>query len=148
MRRIVLCTIVGAFVLGLLGCSQRIGDFTLISTKNVDIGKKFKKVGRKTGEDSVGEFLFIPFGAPDMKAAVDNAIESADGDLLTNAVVDFKYFSVILFGSRTIEVTGDVWKLASAGDRGELYELRRGDDGWELVSPGGDIRKVDFAALR
>ena len=58
-----------------VGCSQRVGDFTIISTKNVDIGSQYKKVDRFKGTDSRPDVLFIPLGVPDLKQAVDDCIE-------------------------------------------------------------------------
>jgi hypothetical protein len=138
-----------------VGCTQRIGDFTLISTKNVDIGGKYKKVdGRFEGTDAKAEILGIPLGIPDLKQAVDNCIESGKGELISNAVVEFNYWSIILYGQRKYIVKGDVWAKASMGDLNdpdtELYSLRASDSGYELVSTADPMKvvKVQTFAFR
>jgi hypothetical protein len=118
-----------------VGCSQRIGDFTLISTKNVEIGGKYKKAERMRGEDKAFYFLF-PFGTPNLKNAVDKCIEAGGGELLTNAVINSS--APFLVGSFGFEVVGDVWVKATMGDLYdpdiELYELKLTSNGFELWS--------------
>jgi hypothetical protein len=154
-NRIALLSIVAIFIGSLVGCSQRIGDFTLISTKNVDIGGKYKKIdGRFSGDDSRGVFLGIPLGTPNLKTAVDNCIESGKGDLITNAVLDGSYWSVIIWGEQKYTVTGDVWVKASMSDlmnpSGQLFELQASPQGYELVSLSdpSQVVKVQFLVSR
>jgi hypothetical protein len=136
------------------GCSQRIGDFTVISSKNVDIGGKYKMTERQTGSDSRPDVLLIPIGIPDLKQAVDNCIEAGKGDLLTNAVIDFSQWTAIVYGKRTYTVTGDVWVKASMSDLldpdVELFQLLGGSAGLELVSVAVPTQriKVDYFASR
>jgi hypothetical protein len=137
------------------GCSQRIGDFTVISTKNVEIGGKFKKLdARFKGEDSKGMFLGIPLGVPSLKTAVDNCIEAGKGDLLTNAVLDMSFWTVIIWGEQKYTATGDVWMKAGMSDlrdgATDLSELRADALGYELVSVQEPSRvvRVDYLASR
>jgi hypothetical protein len=139
----------------LAGCSQRIGDFTVISTKNVDIGGKYKKMeGRYKGEDGRGVFLGIPLGQPNLKTAVDNCIESGNGELITNAVIDASFWTAIVWGEQKYTVTGDVWTKASMSDLQnpgiDLYELQGGQKGYTLMSTTDPSRayKVDYLASR
>jgi hypothetical protein len=72
-----------------IGCTQRLGDFTLISTKNVDLSDAsidVKKGRRVTGEDCRFIALFIPLGEPSIKEAVDDALEKGNGNLLVDQV--------------------------------------------------------------
>jgi hypothetical protein len=148
---IVLLSLFAFAVTSFIGCSQRIGDFTLISTKNVDIGGNYKKLNdRFEGEDSRGEILAIPLGIPNLKTAVDNCIEAGDGELLTNAVIDFSYWTVIFYGERKYTVTGDVWVKASTSDllnpSEEIFELKTNSHGFQLVSltEPTKVIKVDY----
>lgn len=77
---------VALVVLG--GCSTRLVDFTVISSKNVNVPTK-QKGQRVTGEDCVFVFISIPFGIPNMKEAIDRAIETAGPsyDALVDGVV-------------------------------------------------------------
>jgi hypothetical protein len=137
----------------IVGCSTRIGDFTLMSTKNVEIGGKYKKLDQRyKGSDSKPIILGFPIGNPDLKQAVDNCIESGKGVLITNAVIDFSFFTIFIYGQRTYTVTGDVWVRADVSDLSnpniELYELHAtADDGLELVSTTEPTRTLKAELL-
>ena len=92
------------------GCSTRVGDFTMVSTKNVDLshGADFKLgVAKVKGEDSKPIILYFPIGQPDMKTAIDRAIESTPGAIaLTDVVITRSAVWFILGGQNTIEVEG------------------------------------------
>ena len=76
-----------AGVVLLSGCSMRIVDFTAISTKNVDI-QSLETGNRVVGQDCAPIFL-VPLGVPNMKTAIDRAIENAGPgyDALIDGVV-------------------------------------------------------------
>jgi hypothetical protein len=148
---VVLLSVFVIFILAFVGCSQRVGDFTLISTKNVEIGGKYTKVeGRFEGEDSKGVILGIPLGQPNLKTAVDNCIEAGNGSLLTNAVIDASYWSAIIWGQQKITVTGDVYVKAEMSDllnsNEEFFELRVNSESFTLVSLKNPTKiiKVDY----
>ncbi|RSZ23649.1 hypothetical protein [Acinetobacter bereziniae] len=62
-------------VLILSGCSVRMADLTVASTKNYNLNSnKFIKGERVVADDSVPVILF-PLGIPNMKTAMDKAIE-------------------------------------------------------------------------
>lgn len=88
------------FVVILSGCVTRLGDFTLISTKNVDLtkGASFQRgPSRVKGEDVATIIIFIPTGIPNMKTAIDKAIESVPGAIaLLDAVLSQKAWWFIL----------------------------------------------------
>jgi hypothetical protein len=132
-----------SFVL-LSGCSQRIGDFTLISTKNVDIGGKYKKLDtRFKAEDRKPVIIGIPIGIPNIKTAVDNCIESGKGELLTNAVLDVSFWTMIVYGEQWYTVTGDVWVKSEIAENGEeIFELLPGSNGYVLVSVNDHSNKI------
>jgi hypothetical protein len=138
--------LLAAFTL-MTGCTQRIGDFTLISTKNVDIGGKYKRLdGRYMGEDGKGMVIGIPLGIPSLKTAVDNCIEKGRGDLLTNAVLESSFWTFIIYGEEKYTVTGDVWVKAGTSDllnpSINLYELQGTPRGYELVSLSDPSQRV------
>jgi hypothetical protein len=67
-------------ILSLTSCVHRLTDFTIISTKNISMDANRGK--RVKGEDCSLMILFIPvFGKlnPDLKDAIDNAIEGDNG---------------------------------------------------------------------
>ena len=101
-RTIVFGVIVLALVLS--GCSQRMIDFSVISSKNVSIATKAKG-SMSEGEDWSHWFLFIPVNGniiPSLEEAVDRAIETAgpEYDALMDGVVYSKfYWALIAFGN-------------------------------------------------
>ncbi|GEA02564.1 hypothetical protein KUL17_14610 [Alteromonas sp. KUL17] len=90
------------------GCAQRVADFTLASTKNIDINKgDFVKGPRVKGEDSKPVIIF-PLGIPNVKEAADKAIESDKCAVgLTDVTADSVVFS-FLIGYIAYEVEGDL----------------------------------------
>lgn len=87
------------------GCSMRITDFTVISTKNVNV-KAAKAPSRVVGTDCIVVFLF-PFGIPNMKTAIDKAIEQAGPqyDALIDGVVYIDNYHFIV-GQQCYRVEG------------------------------------------
>lgn len=99
------------FLLVLLSsCSHRLLDFTVVSSKNMPIterGTEFKKATQRvTGEDS--KFHIFGFGGlPDIKEAVDQAIEKFPGAVaLTDGVISYKTWSIFLVGNSKYIVEG------------------------------------------
>ena len=80
----------------LAGCTMRMVDFTVISSKNVKVPTKVRGE-RVTGKDCIFVF-FIPLGVPNMKEAIDRAIESAGGeyDALIDGVVYQDLYAFII----------------------------------------------------
>ncbi len=135
MKRSTCFVFLSFFLLGLFGCSYRLGDFTVLSTKNVELGAKYEKVG--TGEESDEVFvLYIPLGSPNIENAVDKILDNKQGDLLTNAVINAYNYS-FLIGVMGYKVKGDVWKraaLSSIDDSKEYYQLTQNEGELFLVS--------------
>lgn len=80
-RRIHLLAI-AAIAACVTGCTQRVADFTLLSTKNVELSRAAELVRgneRAEGRDEEATILIFSTGIPDVKAAVDAAIESVPG---------------------------------------------------------------------
>ena len=84
MRRILAGQIIGVLLLMVLisGCSRRMIDFTIISSKNTQLQIPEEAMGKRVeGEDTVLWLFiglgYIPLGTPEIKEAVDEAIQSA-----------------------------------------------------------------------
>ncbi len=89
MKRTLVLTLLLVIALG--GCTARITDFTIISTKNHRVNVPANAKGfRVTGEDLNYYVLFIPFGFPSIKTAIDRAIENSGPgyDALIDGVVN------------------------------------------------------------
>ena len=101
------------------GCSTRLGDFTIVSTKNYERSLEYRNVGRMEGKDKALWILGIPTGSPTIEDAVDDAIEAGGGVYLTNAVIRYSAWTAILVGQFGYTVEGDVYAPVS---RGEILE--------------------------
>lgn len=95
----------------IFGCSTRMIDYTLISSKNTNVrGKSYGQ--RVEGIDCAGMILgLIPVHGrlnPNMKEAVDRAIESAgpEYDALIDGVVDQRITFLILYNEACFIVEG------------------------------------------
>lgn len=95
-----------AAIAGLAGCTQRLGDFTVLSTKNVSI--KGNRGDRVKGQSCMNMVLFIPVGAVDLKVAVDKAIEGAGPgfDALEDAVLSSRTIFLLFFTQSCMIVEG------------------------------------------
>lgn len=104
--------ILAAAVLMLGSCTDRLTDFTVISTKNYPIGGSeaasiTKADKRVKGVDKKHIVLGIPLGFPNVKQAVDKAIESYPGAVgLADGVIKSKYWWALLYGQSSYIVEG------------------------------------------
>ncbi|MDD2365495.1 MAG: hypothetical protein PHN84_04965 [Desulfuromonadaceae bacterium] len=108
MKRIAMFCTVAMVITSMMGCVQRITDFTIISSKNIDLsnGANFKRDGKRIeGEDSK-PIILIPIGIPNAKEALDNAIQGVPGCVgLVDGVLESEYFS-FFFGYVKYRVKG------------------------------------------
>ena len=92
----------------LSGCTVRVADLTVASTKNYNLNSgKFIKGERVKAEDSYPVIIF-PTGIPNVKTAADRAIEKNKCAVgLTDVVVN-QLNHAFLFGKIGLEVEGDL----------------------------------------
>jgi len=95
----------------LTGCSHNLGDFTLLSSKNVNLADFSNAKAEQTSEkargvDTVHIILGFPTGAPNLKTAVDRALEAKNAYMLTNARMTYKYWSALIYGQAKYVVEG------------------------------------------
>ncbi len=100
-----------ALLIGATSCSHRLTDFTIISTKNIPIGKEaasLKKADQRVkGVDKTHTVLFIPLGTPNMKEAIDKAIEKYPGAVgLVDGVLKSQGWSILVYGQSSFVVEG------------------------------------------
>ncbi|GJM17688.1 MAG: hypothetical protein DHS20C13_30150 [Thermodesulfobacteriota bacterium] len=105
MNKILKIAVLSFAIIFFSGCTIRMVDFTVISTKNVNI-PSVAKGPRVTGEDCVLVVIF-PLGIPNMKEAIDRAIEKAgpEYDALVDGVV-YRLNHSFLFGQVCFKVEG------------------------------------------
>ncbi len=87
-----------AVVMLLAGCSSRVADLTVASTKNYNLNSNnFVKGARVTAEDSAPVVIF-PRGIPNVKTAIDRAIEKNKCSVALSDVVVTQFNHSFLFG--------------------------------------------------
>ena len=94
------------------GCVQRIGDFTIASTKNVSYNPSPDRRGVE-GKHCATRFLgLIPLSGsfrPNLEEAVDDAMGKVpNGNVMTNAVTYVSAWTAILVDQQCYRVKGDV----------------------------------------
>ena len=109
MKKLVYAIVLFSTVLS--GCTTRLVDFTVISSKNIDLsrGADFVRASQRVkGEDQKQIILFIPTGVPNIKDAMDKAIESQPGAiaLLDGVVTQTTWWIPYIYGQNTITVEG------------------------------------------
>lgn len=92
-------------------CTHRVLDFTLVSSKNVDLSKfsTYKKgTGRATGIDLVHWIIIVPAGTVSIKEALDKAIEGTPGCVaLLDGVIYTKFWWIpYIYGQESATVEG------------------------------------------
>ena len=110
--------ILSMLCLALDGCSVRVADLTLVSTKNIDLSNTqldARKGQRHTGEDCRFNLLgLIPFGLPNMEEAVDKALEKGNGNVMVDEVTEYKNYWVVVGGVSCITVEGTVLNVSAS----------------------------------
>jgi hypothetical protein len=111
------------WMVGSIGCSTHLGNFTAASTHNVrnlqySLANKTKV--HVQGDTCIHSVLFIPFGHSGnrIEYATDDAIRDGqsrglDGDLLVNVRMTQFSWSVLLYSQDCIKVEGDLVSLAA-----------------------------------
>ncbi|NBA95521.1 hypothetical protein [Pseudomonas sp. R5(2019)] len=106
MKKALLAVIATAAVVS--GCTVRVADMTVASTKNYNINSsKFVKGPRVTGEDNYPVIIF-PTGIPNMKTAMDHAIQQDKCAVGLTDVVMSQLNHSFLFGMIGFRVEGDL----------------------------------------
>ncbi|EPC1025586.1 hypothetical protein [Enterobacter hormaechei] len=103
MKKVVALAL-GALMLS--GCTVRVADMTVGSTKNYNLNAaKFEKGQRVTGEDKASIVIF-PLGIPSVKTAMDRAIEKDKCSVGLSDVVIYQLNHAFLFGTYGFRVEG------------------------------------------
>ena len=118
-------------------CSYRLGDLSVASTKNVDIGSNYILVEKNVKGKSMRPIIIVfPLGHPNLEEAIDDALKKADGDLMTNVVINYSYYYIpYIYGEYVYKVEGDVYKKEENNmseifnDIETIYTAEIADDG-------------------
>lgn len=109
-KTLLLASLVG---LALAGCTNRLADVTYISTKAVNqeqLSTATTDNIRSTGEDMKQIIIFIPTGQPDIKEAIDQAIETRPcGIALKDATLTaYSWYIPWVYGQHKLIAEGKV----------------------------------------
>lgn len=101
-------------VIGLAGCTYRVGDFTMIASRNIQRDANYVQTGSAVkGADVKHMIIFIPTGYPNIEDALDDALARDGSDYMTDASLHYSYWFIpAIYGQIKFTVTGDTWKLA------------------------------------
>ena len=155
MKRCIGLALMVLLILAGAGCSQRLIDFTLISTKNVDLSKLglARATAREEGEDLRHIIIFIPTGVPSMKECVDRAIEKVPGAVaLADGVVNYRWWYIpYIYGQMWYVVQGTPLVDASlaqdtSDDTGDFMVAVVGTDG--MVADFKSVTRAEYDAIR
>jgi len=95
------------------GCSTRLADLSIISSRNVEMSPDYELVERNVkSSDMVTVVLGVSFGGANIEEAVEKAMDKVGGgDYMTNVIIyDTSYSILGLYGRHGITVKGDVWR--------------------------------------
>ena len=121
------------------GCwNQRVGDFSVISSRNFDLNSDYVLLEKGvTGEDTQYIIIFIPTGQINIENAVDDALKRVDGDVMTNAAIKLQGFYIpYIYGISRYIVEGDVWKKSDTKISDVINKI---DDAYTAVNKNGEI---------
>ena len=93
------------------GCVQRIGDFTIASTKNVAFNPSPDRRGVEGKHCATRLLGLIPLDSfiPNLEEALDDAMAKVpNGNVMTNAVIYVEAWTAIIVAQQCYVVKGDV----------------------------------------
>jgi len=142
-KRNVFLAILSATVLAMFaGCTTHHGNFTVISTRNIDWSRAHEFVrssDRVEGRDIVHIIILFPTGTPSMFAAVDAALAQVPGAvaLVDSAIRSFGWYIPWIYGQQGWIIEGSVLidpLLASVDMHSTTYLVLH-------VNESGDVTK-------
>jgi hypothetical protein len=138
----------------LSGCTSRLVDFTVISSKNIEWNRahEYQRASHRVeGVDMVHWIIIIPIGVPNAKEALDRAIESVPGAVaLLDGVITSKFWWIpYIYGQQSYIVEGTPLidsKLASAWMHGAYLVTQINRDG--TVEETKAVNQQEYTSIR
>jgi hypothetical protein len=101
------------------GCKKRVAQFSVVSTQQVDLYPLDLRAASPRedikGIDGRWWFFFVPLGGkPRMEEALKDACSQGGGDLLTDAALYERFWTVGIISRGQIIVEGKVWNSRQA----------------------------------
>ena len=87
----------------LSGCSQNIGNLSIVSTRPTNISNEYESIGIIQGKSTI--YYFQADKMPRINEPIQNALNISGADLITNATFELKTYPYM----KIIKVKGDGW---------------------------------------
>ena len=87
----------------LSGCSQNIGNLSIVSTRPTNISNEYESIGLIRGESQI--FMAAADKMPRINDPIQNALNVSGADLITNASFELETYPFF----KIIKVTGEGW---------------------------------------
>ena len=87
----------------LSGCSQNIGNLSIVSTRPTNISNEYESIGLIQGESTI--FMVAADKMPRINDPIQNALNISGADLITNASFELETYPLF----KIIKVTGEGW---------------------------------------
>jgi len=89
----------------LSGCSQNIGNLSIVSTRPTNISNEYESIGIIQGKSTI--YYFQADKMPRINEPIQNALNISGADLITNATFELKTYPYM----KIIKVKGEGWVL-------------------------------------
>ena len=103
----------------LSGCSQNIGNLSIVSTRPTNISNEYESIGLIKGESTI--FIVAADKMPRINDPIQNALNISGADLITNA--SFELETYLFF--KIIKVTGEGWVKKTEGNTIETQTQKK-----------------------
>ena len=100
----------------LSGCSQNIGNLSIVSTRPTNISNEYKSIGLIRGENTI--FVADANKMPRINDPIQNALIISGADLITNATFELETYPFM----KIIKVKGEGWVKKKEGN---IIEIQR-----------------------
>ena len=87
----------------LSGCSQNIGNLSIVSTRPTNISNEYESIGIIQGKSTI--YYFQADKMPRINEPIQNALNISGADLITNATFELKTYPYM----KIIKVKGEGW---------------------------------------
>jgi len=87
----------------LSGCSQNIGNLSIVSTRPTNISNEYESIGIIQGKSTI--YYFQADKMPRINEPIQNALNISGADLITNATCELKTYPYM----KIIKVKGEGW---------------------------------------
>ena len=125
-----------SFLIILSGCSQNIGNLSIVSTRPVEIDERYESIGLIEGKSEL--VTSSSNKMVNIDKAIDNALTLFEADLITDVTLELTT-STIFMNRRKLTVTGEGWKIKEKykdglADRDIIDPNKKDEDDFILIN--------------